>query len=182
MVGIVPDVIEKGDAVEIVSFIFGSIGCFLMLGTYTLNILHKIETCDPRYCLANGLGGIFAMVAALLEALQGSFGSYPLVVLEGAWGIIGLIEYIRIVMKQKKASDNTASTSDLPSLPRPLIGENDDEKIGMVHPIQIPTKLNSSRSLPVVRGSCTANSEPNVSGSDHDSEGSMSADRGDASA
>ncbi|EOD06526.1 hypothetical protein EMIHUDRAFT_218987 [Emiliania huxleyi CCMP1516] len=92
---VVPEYLEETDALSWASFWVGSVGAAMMMAGYFSLLRGFLTERSPYYHALNAGGGVLAATGALLEALMGSLGAYPLVVLEGVWGLLGLIELDR---------------------------------------------------------------------------------------
>lgn len=81
---IIPDALQPAAWLEVVSFITGTAGALFILGAYVALLRGAMKETSRVYHAMNFVGGMLAAVGALVEALTGSFGSCPLVFLEGA--------------------------------------------------------------------------------------------------
>ncbi len=75
----------------------GFIGVTILLIAFLLNLLKKISAESPYYILMNLLGAGLACFASVL------INYIPFIILEGAWTLVSLISFIRI-MTSKKAT------------------------------------------------------------------------------
>jgi len=85
---IIPDALQPAAWLEVVSFITGTAGALFILGAYVALLRGAMKETSRVYHAMNFVGGMLAAVGALVEALTGSFGSCPLVFLEGVWGAV----------------------------------------------------------------------------------------------
>ncbi len=68
--------------------IIGSVGVFILLLAYVLNLLNKISRESLIYILMNVIGGALACLASYL------IHYIPFIILEGVWTIVSLIALI----------------------------------------------------------------------------------------
>uniref|UniRef100_A0A7S1T913 CBU-0592-like domain-containing protein n=1 Tax=Tetraselmis chuii TaxID=63592 RepID=A0A7S1T913_9CHLO len=151
---IIPDALQPRPALEVVSFIVGSAGALLILGAYVALLRGAMREHDRGYHALNALGGLLAAIGALVEALTGSFGSCPLVFLEGVWGAVAARELLLTYTNPKKHTTENNEETD---------GAGDDEEDGqLTDHVVVPRMFSGSRS------SKSQNSTPYGSVTSHD--------------
>ncbi|MDP5076756.1 MAG: hypothetical protein NWQ09_00905 [Nonlabens sp.] len=72
--------------------LLGTIGVFMILLAYLLNITGKLETTRLRFILLNLIGSSLACAASLL------LHYLPFIILEGVWALVSfvaLVKYLR---------------------------------------------------------------------------------------
>lgn len=67
----------------------GSIGVFLILLAFILNISGKLKSSDLLFILLNLIGATLACLASVL------LNYLPFIILEGAWSLVSLISLLR---------------------------------------------------------------------------------------
>jgi len=74
----------------------GFIGVSILLLGFLLNLLKKISQDSHAYVLLNMIGAGLACVASILIEYV------PFIILEGAWTLVSLISWIRLILFRKK--------------------------------------------------------------------------------
>ncbi len=74
--------------------IIGSIGVFMILSAYFLNLNKRLETDDLRYITLNFIGASLACLASVLMKY------IPFIVLEGVWAIVSLVALVEYLRKK----------------------------------------------------------------------------------
>ena len=75
--------------------VIGSIGVFLLLVSFFLNLFKILKQDTKTYTTINILGAGMSCYAAIL------IGFVPFVVLEGIWAVVALAGLIRLLRKKK---------------------------------------------------------------------------------
>ena len=75
----------------------GSIGVFMILLAYFLNVTHKIKSNSLLFVLLNLIGAIMACVASVL------IDYLPFVILEATWAAVSVFALIRLSIDRRKA-------------------------------------------------------------------------------
>ena len=73
----------------------GSIGVFLILLAYFLNVIGKLNAKDLSFILLNFIGATLACIASVL------IDYIPFIILEGIWALVSL--YALFTLKKRKA-------------------------------------------------------------------------------
>ncbi|MEW6052018.1 MAG: hypothetical protein AB1644_13275 [Candidatus Zixiibacteriota bacterium] len=73
--------------------VLGSLGVFLLLLAFVLNLIRKLSESDPRYLMMNACG---AAAAAWYAAAS---GSWPFVVLESVWAAAAIVRLGGVIKK-----------------------------------------------------------------------------------
>lgn len=71
--------------------IIGSIGVFILLLAFVLNLLNKISRESISYILMNIIGGGLACLASYL------INYLPFIILEGVWTVVSIVALIRYI-------------------------------------------------------------------------------------
>ena len=74
----------------------GSIGVFLILLAYFLNVIGKIYSKDLVFILLNLIGATLACYASAL------LNYWPFIILEGVWALVSLYAFIKYLSKTKE--------------------------------------------------------------------------------
>lgn len=72
----------------------GSLGVFLILLAYVLNVIGKLNTKDISFILLNLIGATLACIASVL------LDYVPFIILEGTWALVSL--YALFTLKKNK--------------------------------------------------------------------------------
>lgn len=76
----------------------GFIGVSILLLAFLLNLLKKISQDSHAYILLNFIGaGLACMASILIEYV-------PFIILEGAWTLVSLISWIRLILSAKNSA------------------------------------------------------------------------------
>jgi hypothetical protein len=75
----------------------GFIGVSILLLAFLLNLLKKISQESQVYILLNLIGAGLACIASILIEYV------PFIILEGAWTLVSLISWIRLVASRKNS-------------------------------------------------------------------------------
>lgn len=78
----------------------GSVGVFLILLAYFLNVIHKIKNSSLLFILLNLIGAIMACVASVL------INYLPFVILEATWAAVSLFALLRLLRTHLKKKDS----------------------------------------------------------------------------
>jgi len=73
----------------------GFIGVSILLLAFLLNLLKKISQDSYTYILLNLFGAGLACVASILIEYV------PFIILEGAWTLVSLISWVRLILSRK---------------------------------------------------------------------------------
>ena len=76
----------------------GFIGVSILLLAFLLNLLKKISQDSHVYILLNLIGAGLACVASILIEY------IPFIILEGAWTLVSLVSWIRLIISEKKSN------------------------------------------------------------------------------
>lgn len=127
---VVPEYLEETDALSWASFWVGSVGAAMMMAGYFSLLRGFLTERSPYYHALNAGGGVLAATGALLEALMGSLGAYPLVVLEGVWGLLGLIELVKAARASSQGVPRASHSLSRGSVGKPLPGPQHEALCG----------------------------------------------------
>ncbi|HEV8515646.1 MAG TPA: hypothetical protein VGQ59_20320 [Cyclobacteriaceae bacterium] len=75
----------------------GFIGVSILLLAFLLNLLKKISQDSHTYILLNLIGAGLACVASILIEYV------PFIILEGAWTLVSLVSWIRLIISGKNS-------------------------------------------------------------------------------
>jgi len=78
----------------------GSIGVSILLLAFLLNLLKKISQDSHAYILLNLFGAGLACIASILIEY------FPFIILEGAWTLVSLISWLRLITFRKNSEAN----------------------------------------------------------------------------
>lgn len=73
----------------------GSVGVFMILLAYFLNVMGKVNTSSYAFILLNLVGAILACMASVLIQYL------PFVILEGTWAAVSLLALVRFMRKHQ---------------------------------------------------------------------------------
>jgi len=76
----------------------GFIGVSILLIAFVLNLLKKISQTSHTYILLNFIGAGLACIASVLIEYV------PFIILEGAWTLVSLISWIKLITSKKKSN------------------------------------------------------------------------------
>ena len=76
----------------------GFIGVSILLLAFLLNLLKKVSQDSHTYILLNLIGAGLACVASILIEYV------PFIILEGAWTLVSLISWIRLITSENKSN------------------------------------------------------------------------------